>query len=196
MGFSTPRTTPQAARESQQNAIDTLNARWNFGIPRPKESGVRDEDVPQSSRLAIGCFNEVRFLSFRPEDLEIAIQEFEEHARQELPGWQWKKKQSAGTLPGQALTRKQLQQKEANARKELKPRDRENLLASLITKLKNKALEVRTREASSRVTNGAVADARSSDSVRRTPSPSSGDDRDNSGLQSSKRKAHDIPEVC
>ena len=196
MEDSIPRSTGKAARDAQENTIDNLNARWDFGIPRSKQAGLDDEDVAPPSRQAKECFGLIHFLSFRTSDLEIAIQDFENNAKQNIPGWQSKGNQAPGTLPAQPESEAQLQKREVVVRQNLCSRDRKTLLTALVTRLKTKVEEVKEREKVVRVRDGPSAEPRAADLLRQTPPRTTSPDHTNPrGLRSPKRKINDIPEV-
>lgn len=89
--------TPHHVRDKVDTAIDRLNARWDLQLPRlhGPEARAAEGQPP----LAKKCSAKIRYLCFRPVNLDSLIDEFDVKAGQLFSDWVWKPSQERGTLP-------------------------------------------------------------------------------------------------
>jgi len=111
--------TPRHLGGKVDRAIDSLNAHWELRLPRLHgEDAVAAEDQAVLSRegktpdleeeavlLARKCSSRIRYLCFRPVNLDSVLAEFEEDARHIHSAWVFKPSQERGTLPALPITK-------------------------------------------------------------------------------------------
>ncbi|ETI24302.1 hypothetical protein G647_03671 [Cladophialophora carrionii CBS 160.54] len=90
-------TTPHDTSRRIDQAIDSLNALWDLGLPRLH--GVDADLADETGRLASRCSKRIRFLCYRAADIEAILADFNQNARQIHSEWVFKPSQERGTLP-------------------------------------------------------------------------------------------------
>lgn len=95
--------TPHHVRDKVDTTIDGLNARWDLQLPRLHGPAARAAEGQHS--LAKMCSAKIRYLCFRPVNLNRLTDEFEVRARQLFSDWVWKPSQERGTLPTLPVTK-------------------------------------------------------------------------------------------
>jgi len=110
--------TPQKVKDKAEAAIERLNLCWDLQLPhlygdkaRPRESSPAE---------AKRCSSIIRYLSFRLNNLDGLIKQFEIEARSKYSEWVYKPSQERGTLPTLPVTKSLL---ERDVRAKFKLRD-------------------------------------------------------------------------
>ena len=125
--------TPRKVGSKVDVAIDKLNARYDLKLPRLH--GVEASTAESQHSLGRKCSAKIRYLCFRPVNLDRLISEFEDEARQMFSRWIWKPSQTLGTLPSLPVTKsfieRDLRNKFASTPVQLTDTQRQELLKKL-----------------------------------------------------------------
>lgn len=122
--------TPRRVRDKVDTTIDGLNARWNLQLPRLHGPTAQSSEGQHS--LARKCSFKIRYLCFRPVNLERLTDEFDVKARQLLLSkWVWKPSQERGTIPALQVTKSLVEPDLRSKIKDLQHTDRQTLLKLL-----------------------------------------------------------------
>ncbi|KIW68261.1 hypothetical protein PV04_04218 [Phialophora macrospora] len=90
-------TTPSDTSRRIDQIIDSLNAHWDLGLPRPY--GVDEGGSAQTGLLAKRCYERIRFFCYKTNNIDALLEDFHVSARQIHSGWVFKPSQERGTLP-------------------------------------------------------------------------------------------------
>ena len=86
--------------------MEWLVQQWQVDLPR-RDGPVSPSKLKEVSPTGEKCWTCIRFLFYRAESaLQRAIDAFVEEARATEPGWQTKRFQEGGTLPGESLSQR------------------------------------------------------------------------------------------
>lgn len=102
-----PPETPEHVRDSYDEAVTTLNTRWNLKLPRYH---FRDATAEQNEDPIIRkCTSRIRWACYHSKvNLPSLLDDFEEYAKLLRSSWVFKPQQVAGTLPRLPKTKSQL----------------------------------------------------------------------------------------
>ncbi len=100
-------TTPQHTGQRIDEAIDSLNAQWDLGLPRLH--GADADRADKKGLVAERCSNRIRFLCYKTDNIDALLADFAERARQIYSEWVFKPSQERGTLPILPQTRSLVQ---------------------------------------------------------------------------------------
>ncbi|EXJ60846.1 hypothetical protein A1O7_04999 [Cladophialophora yegresii CBS 114405] len=90
-------TTPHDTSRRIDQAIDSLNALWDLGLPRLH--GKDADRADETGLLASRCSKRIRFLCYKTANIDAILADFNQSARQIHSEWVFKPFQERGTLP-------------------------------------------------------------------------------------------------
>ncbi|KAK5058516.1 hypothetical protein LTR84_010779 [Exophiala bonariae] len=99
--------TPRRVRDKVDTTIDALNARWDLRLPHLHGPEAWTAENQQS--LGKKCSAKIRYLCFRPVNLERITADFEVKARQLFTHWVFKPSQERGTIPTWPVKKSQVE---------------------------------------------------------------------------------------